>query len=203
MDIQKLAGTLLSSDVLSGLSKKSGASKSEVKSVLTQVLPSLLSGAQSQADGSDTTDSFTKALASHAKDDTSDLLGFLKNVDLEDGSKIIGHLLGGNTSGTTKSVAKKTGVSSSKVTTILSGAAPLLMSLLGQQAEEDDDKDSGIGGLMGSLLSNVDIGDLLTGLLTDDDSSSKSKSKKKKSSKKSSDSGVGSLLSGLLGKLLK
>jgi len=203
MDIQKLAGTLLSSDALSGLSKKTGASKSEVKSVLTQVLPSLLSGAQSQADSADTAEGFAKALASHAKDDTGDLLGFLKNVDLEDGGKIIGHLLGGNTSSTTKAVAKKTGVSSSKVSDILSGAGPLLMSLLGQQADEDDDKDSGIGILMGSLLSNVDLGDLLTGLLTDDDSSSKSKSKKKKNSKKSSDSGLGSLLSGLLGKLLK
>lgn len=202
MDIQKLAGTLLSSDAISGLSKKSGASKSEVKSVLTQVLPSLLSGAENQAKDSSTAGSFAKALASHAKDDTGNLLDFLGNVDLEDGSKIIGHLLGGSTSGTTKTVAKKTGVSSGKVSTILSAAAPLLMSLLGQQAEEDEDKDSGVGGLIGSLLSNVDLGDLLTGLLTDDDDSS-SKTKKKKSTKKSSDSGIGSLLSGILGKLLK
>lgn len=203
MDIQKLAGTLLSSDVLSGLSKKSGATKSEVKNVLTQVLPSLLSGAENQAKDSSTAGSFAKALASHAKDDTSDLLGFLKNVNLEDGAKIIGHLLGGSSSGTAKTVSKETGVSASKVSKILSAAAPLLMSLLGQQADEDDDKDSGIGGLMGSLLSNVDLGDLLTGLLKDDDTPAKSKSKKKKSSKKSSDGGVGSLLSGLLGKLLK
>lgn len=202
MDIQKLAGTLLSSDVISGLSKKSGASKSEVKNVLTQVLPSLLSGAENQAKDSSTAGSFAKALASHAKDDTGNLLDFLGNVDLEDGSKIIGHLLGGSTSGTTKTVAKKTGVSSSKVSTILSAAAPLLMSLLGQQAEEDEDKDSGVGGLIGSLLSNVDLGDLLTGLLTDDDDSA-SKTKKKKATKKSSDSGIGSLLSGILGKLLK
>lgn len=202
MDIQKLAGTLLSSDVISGLSKKSGATKSEVKSVLTQVLPSLLSGAENQAKDSSTAGSFAKALASHAKDDTGNLLDFLGNVDLEDGSKIIGHLLGADKSAATKTVAKKTGVSSTKVSTILSAAGPLLMSLLGQQAQEDEEQDSGVGGLIGSLLSNVDVGELLTGLLTDDDSSS-SKTKKKKSSAKSSDSGIGSLLSGLLGKLLK
>ncbi len=206
MDLQKLAGTLLSGDVLSGLSEKSGASKSDVKNVLTQVLPSLLSGAENQAKNSDTAESFTKALSSHAKSDTGNLLDFLGNVDLEDGAKIIGHLLGSETSATTKSVSKKTGVSSGTVSTILDAAGPLLMSLLGQQAEEDDDKESPLGDLVGSLLSNVDVGDLLMSLLTDeDDSSSKKKSKKKTSKKKKSTSsnGLGDILSTVLGKLLK
>lgn len=195
MDIQKLASTLLSDHALSGLSERSGASKSEVKSVLTQVLPSLLGGADSQAKSADTSEGFAAALASHAKNSTSDLSGFLNGIDLEDGAKIIGHLLGGDTDSTTKSVSEKTGVSSDTTAAIMSAAAPLLMSLLGQQADEDDDKDSGIAGLMGSLLSNVDLGELLTGLLTDDDSKSAKKS--------ASSSGLMDVVGGLLGKLLK
>ena len=50
MDLQKLASTLLSTDAVSGLSKRSGASSSEVKKVLTQALPILLGGADEQAD---------------------------------------------------------------------------------------------------------------------------------------------------------
>lgn len=196
MDIQKLATTLLSSDALNGLSQRSGASKSDVKSVLTQVLPTLLGGADNQAKNADTAESFAAALASHAKNSTSDLTSFLGSIDLEDGGKIIGHLLGADTESTTASVSEKTGVSSGTISTIMSAAAPLLMSLLGQQADEDDDKDSGVASLMGSLLSNVDVGELLMGLLTDDDDSSSAKPA-------SESSGLGGIISGLLGKLLK
>jgi len=229
MDLQKIASTLLSADAVEGLSKRSGASASDVKSVLTQALPALLGGVDEQAKGADTADGFSAALSDHAKNSTLDLSGFLGNVDLEDGAKIIGHLLGGNTSDTTKSVAKKAGVSNKKTSSILSAAAPLLMSLLGQQADEDDKKDSGVGSLIGSLLSNVDVGELLSGLLTDQDTTKKKKStkktsankttakkstkktttkktstKKKSSSKKADDSSsLGSIVGGFLKGLLK
>lgn len=208
MDLQKLTSTLLSSDAINGLSKRSGASTSEVKKVLGQALPALLGGADEQAKGADTSAGFAAALSSHAKSNTLDLSDFLGNVDLEDGSKIIGHLLGGSTDKTTKTVAKKAGVSNSKTSTIMSAAAPLLMSLLGQQADEDDDKDSGVGALIGTLLSNVDVGELLVGLLTDDDNTKKKtsgkKTTKKASSKKAAGSSdLGSIVGGLLSKLLK
>ena len=228
MDLQKIASTLLSTDAVEGLSKRSGASASDVKSVLTQALPALLGGVDEQANGADTADGFSAALSAHAKNSTLDLSGFLGNVDLEDGAKIIGHLLGGNTSDTTKSVAKKAGVSNKKTSSILSAAAPLLMSLLGQQADEDDKKDSGVGSLIGSLLSNVDVGELLSGLLTDQDTTKKkstkktsakkttakkstkktttkkTSTKKKSSSKKADDSSsLGSIVGGFLKGLLK
>lgn len=211
MDLQKLAGALLSSDAVKGLSKRSGASTMEVKKVLSQALPALLGGADAQAKGADTAEGFAAALSSHAKSNTSDLSGFLGNVDLEDGAKILGHLLGNNTADTTKTIAKKAGVSGSKTTSILAAAAPLLMSLLGQQADEDDDKDSGVGTLIGTLLSNVDVGELLVDLLTDNDSGKKKKSSSKKksgskkaSSKKAADSSnLGNIVGGILKKLLK
>ncbi len=191
MDIQKLLGDLLSSDAVKGISKSSGTSSKDVKSVLSQALPALLDGANKQAKDSKTSESFTKALSDHAKDDTSDLKGFLKNVDLEDGAKIIGHLLGSKKDSTTKSVAKKTGVSKDKTGDILSSVGPLLMSLLGKQADSDDKKDSGVGDLMGTLLENVDVGEILGGLLGS------------KSSSKKSGSGIGAKLGGLLKGLFK
>ena len=203
MDLKKLTSTLLSSDSIKGLSSATGVSKGDVSSVLAEALPALLNGANGQAKDSGTAKGFAEALAQHAKDDTGNLTSFLGNVDLGDGAKIIGHLLGSDKDSLTKTVAKKTGVSSSKIGDILSAAAPLLMSLLGQQADEDEEKESGVGALFGNLLDNVDVGDLLSSLTsTNTSSSSSTGKKKKKAAKKDSDSNAGGLM-GLLGKLLK
>lgn len=196
MDISKIASTLLSSDSISGLSSATGASKKDVTSVLTAALPSLLSGATNQAKDKSTSEGFAAALSQHAKSDTSNLLSFLGNVDLIDGGKIIGHLLGSGEDDVKETVSKASGVSSKNTGKILAAAAPLLMSLLGQQADEDEKKDSGIGALFGSLLDNVDLGSLLSVSASNDD-----KEDEKKDEEKSS--GLGGLLGGLLGKLLK
>lgn len=196
MDLKKLAGTLLSGDALAGIGKATGTSSSDVGSVLQNALPALLQGAKEQADNENTTESFVGALAQHAQNDSSDLTSFLGNIDLEDGGKIISHLLGTSQKSTTKEVSKASGVSQKKTTNILSAAAPLLMNLLGQQADEDEEKESGISSLMGSLLGNVDIGSLLGGLLGGSSSSSSSSSSGKTG-------GLSGLLSGLLGGLFK
>ena len=199
MDLSKIAGSLLIGDSLKGLSSLTGASNSDVKKVLSSALPALLNGATEQAKDKKTAESFATALAQHAKDDTSDLASFLGNVDLKDGAKIIGHLLGSGKEETVKKAAKASGVSENKTADILSAIAPMLLSLLGQQAEEDDDKDSGVGNLVGALLDNVDVGSLLTGLISTDTSSTGTSGKKGK--KKTDASGIiGGILSGLLKK---
>ncbi len=209
MDLSKIASSLLSTDSLKGLSNLTGASNSDIKNVLSSALPSLLTGATEQAKNESTAASFAGALAQHAKDDTSDLTSFLGNVDLADGAKIIGHLLGSGKEETVKKAAKASGVSEKKTGDILSAIAPMLLSLLGQQAEEDDDKESGASGLVGALLDNVDVGSLLSGLISTDTSSTSTSGKKKPasgkkkpaSSKKSDASGIiGGILSGLLKK---
>ncbi len=179
MDIKDIADLLLSADSVKGIAKSSGTSAGDVKKVLTKALPALLSGADDQAKNS--SESFSKALTKHAASDTSDLGSFLGNIDLEDGAKIIGHLLGGSKDSITKEVAKKTGLSKSKVGNILSAVAPLLMSLLGKESKSID---------IGDLLGNLDLGDILVDLLDGG-------SKKKKSS------GLGDVLGSVLKKLLK
>jgi len=199
MDLKKLAGTLLSSDSISGLSTATGATGNEVKKVLSNALPALLDGAKKQADDKETSESFVNALSQHAKDDTKDVSSFLGKVDMADGAKIIGHLLGSEKNDVVKDVAKKAGVSQKKTNSILSGIAPLLLSLLGQQTQEEDNS-SPIGGLMGSLLGNADMGSLLVGLLggssASEEETTSSNGKKKKKKKKEEESG-GNLLSGL------
>jgi len=202
MDLSKIAGSLLSSDSLKGLSSLTGASNSDIKNVLSSALPALLNGATEQAKNESTAASFANALAQHAKDDTTDLGSFLGKVDLADGAKIISHLLGSGKEEIVEKAAKASGVSENKTADILSAIAPMLLSLLGQQAEEDDDKDSGVGNLVGALLENVDVGSLLSGLISTDTSSSSGSGKKKPASSKKKDASgiIGGILSGLLKK---
>ncbi len=167
MDISELMNKMLSSDAVKGIGRKAGCSQKSVRSVLSSALPAMLSGAKAQADG-DTAESFVNALSDHAKDDTADVKSFLSGVDLKDGGKIIGHLLGGNAGSEIRSAAETAGIRENKAGNILSAAAPLLMSLLGKQVSSGSDAQSnnaaGIGGLMGNLLSNVDLGSVIGGL---------------------------------------
>lgn len=190
MDITSLIGTLLSSDSVSGVSKTTKASNSDVTSILSAALPLLLNGAQAQAEDKSTAASFSKALASHGKEDTSDIASFLKNVDMEDGSKIIAHLLG-NDDSAVKEIAEKAGTNTKTASSVLSATAPLLMSLMGQK-DNDDDDDNALGSIAAALIKNVDVGDVVGALL-----GGSSDSKKKKSS------GSSDLLGNILGSLLK
>ena len=194
MDINSLLGTLLSSDSVSGVSKATKADNNEVASVLNAALPMLLKGAKKQSEDKDTAESFAAALLSHGKKDTSNLSSFLKNVDLDDGSKIIGHLLGKDDD-SVKKIAKSSGVSAKKTGDILSAAAPLLMSLLGQESASKKSDNNVALELAGALLKNVDVGDLIGDLLGGDN-------KKKKSSKKK-DNDAGEIIGDILGALLK
>ena len=206
MDIQELTGKMLSGDTLKSLGKLTGSTQKDVKGVLTAALPALLEGAKDQANDSSTAEGFVGALADHAKDDTRDLSSFISGVDLADGGKILGHLLGSKVDGTASAAAASAGVTPTKAGNILSGAAPLLLSLLGQQTASGDNaasnNASGIGGLMGSLLSNVDLGSLLGSVLgggsSSDDASASSTGKKKKK-KTSSKKEEGGFLNTILG----
>ncbi len=150
MDINSLLSTMLSSGSVNGISQLTGSSSQDVSNVLASALPSLLSGAGMQATAENS--GFEQAIASHAKDDTSNLGSFMSGVDMKDGAKILNHLLGSNTAATTNAVAKRAGVSNKSTASILSAAAPLLMSLLGQQTQQSHSSGLSTANLIGSLL---------------------------------------------------
>jgi hypothetical protein len=222
MDLAKtLKDTLLGSTSIKTLSETSGANKSQVQQVLQDALPTLVQSMQKNASTKSGADSLSKALSDHAKDDTSNIGSFLKNVDLEDGAKILGHILGDKTSTVETGVAKKSGLTASQAGTILATAAPLLLNLLGQKKEEEDQNENESGGLFSVLASallggNDDkngssggnnslgetladgLGDVLAvglGSLLSGGGKSKGKSKSKSSSS-------GGILGGLIGSLL-
>lgn len=195
MDMNSLLKTLLSSQSLQGMGKATDTDAADVKSVLSAALPALLSGAQAQ--NRDISSGFPEALLSHGKANASDIGAFMKQVDLADGAKIVAHLLGADSKAQIASFAKSSGVSKKKTNNILSAAAPLLMTLLGQEstASAQSEEPSAMSDVISLLLKNVDVGDLLISLLGGSSSSSSSNGKKKKKKKKKNQ--------GLLNTLLK
>ena len=198
MDMTSLITTLLSSDSVSGVGKAANADKGNVQSVLNAALPLLLNGAKAQSEDKSTAESFANALLSHGQKDTSNVASFLKNVDLDDGAKIIGHLLGNGDS--VKTIAKESGVSSKETSNILSAAAPLLMSLLGQGTSTKKNNNTAAAlSIASAVLQNVDVGDLLGNLL-----GGGSTKKKTAAAKKDDDSdSAAEVIGDILGKLLK
>ena len=191
MDLNSLMGSLLSGDSIANLSQLSGASQKNVKDVLSSALPSILEGAVNQANDENTVEGFANALLSHAKDDTSDVASFMSKVDLEDGGKIIGHLLGNNKEAATQEAATRAGLSVGKTGIILALLAPMLMSLLGQQTQQplqlQQQPQQSAAGLLGGASG---LGGLFSGLLGGGASSSASSG--------NAGGGLGSILMNLL-----
>ena len=148
MDQKTLVNTLMGDETLESVSRMSGASTQQARQVLSAALPSLLQGARQQMGNS----GFAAALADHAKDDTADLGGFFSRVDVTDGGKIVGHLLGGQAADTAAEAAERAGLSTAQTAKIIALAAPLLMSLLGQQSSQSNGGAAGLTSLLGGLL---------------------------------------------------
>lgn len=164
-DLSSIASTIMGGDALKGIASSTGLSSKDVSSVLSSALPQLLNGASKQTSNAKTVSGFASALQQHASSNTSNLSSFFKNVDLDDGGKIVNHLLGSKNTTTTK-ISKDLGIDSKDVAKVLAAAAPLLMSLLGKKAQSVKKKDeTSLESIAGSLLKNVDVGDILKGFL--------------------------------------
>ena len=193
MDVTSLLTGLASASNIKNIGKAADASPDDVKNVLAQAVPALLQGAAAQTKG-DSAAGFEQALSDHAKDKG-------KTLNLEDGAKIISHLLGSKASSTTGAIAKAAGVTKASATSILAAAAPLFMSLLGQQTSGTSG--NALGSLLGGLTSNVNVGSLLGNLLGGASSASSAgkKDDKKDKKDKKDESAAGNLLGGLMGLL--
>lgn len=204
MDQKTLMNTLMGDAAIENVSRMSGASTQQVQQVLSAALPSLLQGAQQQVGSS----GFAAALADHAKDDTADLGGFFSHVDMTDGGKIVGHLLGDQAADTAAEAAERSGLTAAQTAKIIALAAPLLMSLLGQQSSQSSGGAAGLTSLLGGLLGGSSgsgntagaLGGVLLNLLG---SQSQTASTGKKKKKKTGQSGQTADLLGSFLDLLK
>ena len=169
MDMNDILRMMIASGALDQISEQTGVSTKDAANVMEDVLPILLKGMQGQAANKETQQGFLKALADHGKEDTSDVSRFLRNVDTDDGAKIVGHLLGDKQEAVAAKAKKKSGIDTKTILKIMAILAPLLMSKMGSSAESKAKKNdaSDMMKVVSGMLDGVDAGDVirLAGLL--------------------------------------
>ena len=162
MDMNDVMKMMFNSGNLGQIGQLLGVNEQEASSALEEVLPMLLQGMQGQVKNKDTQEGFLQALQDHGQKDTNDFSKFLKNVDTDDGAKIVKHLLGAKEEEVAARAKKKSGLDTKTILKIMAIAAPLLMSQMGKnaktakQASGSDDMLS----IVGDLMDGVDASDI-------------------------------------------
>lgn len=149
MDLTNLLGALTGNEAIGTIADKFNLKSKEVSSVINNALPKLLGAMQKNASTEAGADSLAEALGYHAGN-AGNIINNLKGADLIDGSKILGHIFGGNLTNVLGGISKQTGVASNAVNNILASIAPSLLALLGKQ--NGNSGAAGLGGLLGALL---------------------------------------------------
>jgi len=143
--------------IINGVAGSTGQDSSKTGSVLSMALPVLMKAMERNASTPDGAAGIMGALSKHDGGILDNLGGlFSGGVDqsvTNDGSKILGHILGNKASGVEQVISQKSGVDAGAVGNILKTAAPLLMGMIGKQSRQSGVSDaSGIAGLLGGML---------------------------------------------------
>jgi hypothetical protein len=168
-------GKLLAGDGLASISKKVRSSPAKVAKVLSIGIPVLLANMRKNVANPEGEASLGRALYDHSGKDTDHVVDFLKNVDTKDSKKILTHVLGDDQDRTAQEISRASGLSAGTVIKILSLVAPLLLSLLGNQQNQQPVQQTAsplqlLGGAQPvqqpvQQSSSLGLGNLLGGLL--------------------------------------
>lgn len=153
---------LLNSDlgktIISGVSGQTGQPQEKTQDLLTMAMPVLMQAMKRNASTPKGAEGLLGALNNKHDGSILDNLGglFSGGVDnsvMEDGGKILGHVLGGRQQNVQMALSQKSGIDAGSVAQILKVAAPILMGVLGKQQRQAQVSDqSGLEGLLGGLL---------------------------------------------------
>lgn len=166
--LNDLLSQLTKSSVVKTMGKQVAAQPDQVKQLIQLGLPTLLQAMNQNASTPQGAKALSKALDDHKEDPVSNISAFLKNVDTQDGAKILGHVLGSKSSGVERKLSAQTGLQPNQVNGLLTQLAPLVMGLLGQQKAQQGISTDGIGMLLGGLLGNSDMLGMVSSLLDSD-----------------------------------
>lgn len=159
-----LLGSPMGKQMISGLAGQTGQSADSTGSVLSMALPLLMGAMKRNASTPQGAQGLMSALSGKHDGGILDNLGglFGGGVDqsvMDDGSGILGHILGGNQSQVQNSLSQKSGMDIGSIGTILKVAAPLIMGYLGKQTRQQNVTDSsGLGNMLGGMLGGSDGG---------------------------------------------
>ena len=150
----------LGKTIVSGIAGQTGQDTNKTSSVLKMALPVLMQAMSRNASTSQGAEGLMGALNNKHDGSILDNLeglfggGVDSNV-LDDGDKILNHVLGNKQSNVENVIGQQSGLDANSVAQILKVAAPILMGNLGKQSRQKNvSNSSGLGGLLGGILND-------------------------------------------------
>lgn len=135
---QSLTG-LLQGDTLKNMAQQFGVNEEAVQKVVAMGLPMILGGLNKNVQQEEGAKSLDKALEKHdgnlLNNITSALTSNSQNI-IQDGMKILGHVLGNTQQNAQNQISKSAGVGMETVGNILAAVAPIVLEFLGQQKKQ-------------------------------------------------------------------
>lgn len=147
---------LLADGALKALAKKTGLDQSALKKLLPLALPLLLKMLTRNASDKEGASSLLGALTQHTS--KKPVQEQIDEADIDDGRKIIGHILGREKGASLLSLASQSGLSQEQVDSALSGIAPVLLSVLSAASGGKNGKNGKSGKF--DLSDGLDLGDV-------------------------------------------
>ncbi|HZW62054.1 MAG TPA: DUF937 domain-containing protein [Flavobacteriaceae bacterium] len=158
--ILDLVNSNLGKTIVNGVSNETGQPQDKTNQLLTMALPVLMQAMKRNAATPQGADGLLGALNTKHDgsilDNISDLFnGGVNREVIDDGSKILSHVLGNKQQHVTTALSQKSGIDAGNVAQILKVAAPILMGVLGKQKREQNvSSQSGIESLLDNLVKN-------------------------------------------------
>ena len=158
--LEDLLGQEQGSAAVGQISQTAGLDPSTTASVIQTALPAILGGLANNAATPDGAESLNNALDQHHDGSLLDNLGGLSSMifggDTQaapppqaDAGGILGHIFGNAQGQVAQQVSNQTGVSTGQVAQVLMMLAPIVMSYLGRQKQQQGVDAGGLGGLIG------------------------------------------------------
>ena len=167
--LQDLLGQQQGNEAVDQISSQVGAEPSSVNTAIQAALPMILSGLANNASTPQGAESLNKALEQdHSGSDILGNLGGLGSLIFggqqetppqreADAGGILGHIFGNQQNQVAQEVSQQSGLNMGQVAQILMMLAPIVMSYLGQQKQQQGVGSDGLGGLLGGLLGGSQV----------------------------------------------
>ncbi|MEX1377368.1 MAG: DUF937 domain-containing protein [Eubacteriales bacterium] len=156
MDLLKsILKEVMQDDNLDQLSEKTNISRDSIGDVVKESMPAILEGLNQNTNKKSGAESLLSALSGHNGSLLDNVKkGDLSGIDLEDGAKIIGHIFGSNKEDVAGEIAGDVGIDKGQSKDLLSALAPIVMSALSKEKEDNDLDADGLSGLTTTLMNS-------------------------------------------------
>ena len=164
MNLEGIIG-LLGSQNLEKLTSQIGGTEGQVKNGLEAALPAMLAALNKNTGTEKGAEALNNALEKHDGSILNNLSGYLGNPDLKDGTGILNHLFGNQTTNVANAISQSSGLDTNGSMKMLQMLAPIVLGALGQQKKENNLDAGGLNALTSMLSGTLGGNEKASGIM--------------------------------------